>query len=96
MYSKILEAKSISDLFTIYASHKQLLCKVMRIDRIPSEEEMIGYLVHRFKLSNEGLSLSSEATNKSTCKVASTDAECDVNRTFACTNLSLQKLNNII
>jgi len=97
VYSKILEAKSISDLFTIYASHKQLLCKVMSINRIPSEEEMLGYLVHRFKLSNDGLSLSlSEAHNKSTCEVASTDGDCDVNRTFACTNLSLQKLNNII
>jgi len=97
VYSKILEAKSISDLLTIYASHKQLLCKVMRIDRIPSEEEMLGYLVHRFKLSNDGLSLSlSEAHNKSTCEVASTDGDCEVNRTLACTNLSLQKLNNII
>ena len=97
VYSKILEAKSISDLFTIYASHKQLLCKIMSINRIPSEEEMLGYLIHRFKLSNDGLSLSlSEAHNKSTCEVASTDAECEVNRTLACTNLSLQKLNNII
>jgi len=97
VYSKILEAKSISDLFSIYASHKQLLCKVMSIDRIPNEEEMLGYLIHRFKLSNDRLSLSSsEADNKSTCKVTSSDVECDINRTFACTNLSLQKLNNII
>jgi hypothetical protein len=97
VYSKILEAKSISDLFTIYASHKQLLCKVMQIDHIPSEEELLGYLIHRFKLSNDGLSLSSsEADNKSTCKVASSDNDCDVNRTLACTNLSLQKVNNTI
>ena len=96
VYSKILEAKSISDLFSIYASHKQLLCKVMSIDRIPNEEEMLGYLIHRFKLSNDGLSLSSsEADNNSTCKVASSDVDCDVNRTLACTNLSLQKLNSI-
>ena len=49
---------SMSDIISIYAANMHSLCKVdnLNVTRIPSIEEMLGYLVHRFRLSNNGMS----------------------------------------
>lgn len=94
VYSSIYQTLSISDIFSIYASTQQVLCKSMshdimlgNIERIPTVEEMMGYLINRFKLSSDGLSLS--------CTVASDETSCYPNM-VACANLSLEKMRSMV
>jgi hypothetical protein len=46
------QAKSVSDLFYNYALNMHLLCSNQHENVVPSGEEMIGYLIHRFNISD--------------------------------------------
>lgn len=87
LYSSRLQAISVSDVFSIYSSTMHLLCK-SDIKRIPNGEEMLGYLIHRFRISGDGISGGNKDSRPS-CK-ASSSVECSSNSTVACSNLSLQ------
>jgi len=94
VYSSRYQAVSISDLFSIYSSTMHLLCKSsVTIERVPSGEEMLGYLIDRFQISSGGLS-ESASDAKSSCN-ATTSNVCSSNM-VACANVSLQGLKDTI
>lgn len=73
-----LEVISINDILALYAKHMHLLCQEddlstvpenLKFARIPSVEEMIGYLVNQFKLSgDDGLMAGDSEGVKQVCK----------------------------
>jgi len=96
-YSSRYHAVSISDLFSIYSSTMHLICKRHvggGMGRIPSGEEMLGYLIHQFGVSSGGL-LGGAPGAKSSCKASSISEECTSDM-VACANVSLQGLKDKI
>jgi hypothetical protein len=43
---------SVSDIFLMYSQTVHLLCKSQHNKVVPSGEEMLGYLIHRFQVSD--------------------------------------------
>lgn len=95
VYSSLHQTVSISDIFSICSSTLHMLCKSsMDIKRIPSVQELLGYLIHTFQLSRDGLHTMTPES-KLQCRAATSD-QCSRNGTVACVNLTLDKLNDMI
>ncbi|KAL7535327.1 hypothetical protein ACHAWF_005133 [Thalassiosira exigua] len=83
-YASRHQAISMSDVFSIYSYNMHVLCNsTLTIARIPSGEEMLGYLIHQFGLSRH-------TDTQAMCKV-NFDGECRPN-SMVCANLSLQQM----
>jgi hypothetical protein len=101
-----LQPMSISDLLVMYSSHMHVLCK--RDAGLPSGEEMLGYLVHKFSIgsrgdesaaSSEGFGEIRTGTNnddatEDICGATATK-ECDPSTMLACANLSLDQMKEV-
>lgn len=58
------QAMSVSDLFYKYSYSMHLLCSNQNENIIPSGEEMIGYLIHRFNISDSPVDQNDECMSK--------------------------------